>query len=116
MHRRTIAFVFLVLILFGSALAHPPMRIDLKVDAAQSLLKVVVHHTSNDASKHYIDEVVVHVNGQEMVRQVFFSQTDDQKQEAMYVVIDAKQGDEITVTASCNIFGEKKASIRVPSE
>jgi desulfoferrodoxin (superoxide reductase-like protein) len=58
----------------------------------------------------------VELNGKEIIQQLFKRQTDGQEQKVMYVIVDAKEGDKITVTAYCNIAGKKNQTLDVTIE
>lgn len=95
----------------GSAWGHPPGEIELEFDLDQGRLEIAAFHTVRDSSEHFIDRIVVQLNGEEIVEQKFRSQTDSKVQIVEYRIIDAKPGDQIEVTARCNISGRKKDSL-----
>ena len=113
MWRIIIVFVILTLIPAGAALGHPPSGIELEFDITVHELEIIAHHTVKDSLKHYVDTIVVKLNGEEVIEQKFWSQADSQGQRAEYVIIDARLGDEIEVIAGCNISGRKKGSLVV---
>ncbi|MCK4940566.1 hypothetical protein KAS45_00595 [candidate division WOR-3 bacterium] len=90
-------------------LAHSPKGLQLEYDAG--ILNISVIHSVNDASKHYVNKVIVELNGKKIVEQKFRSQTDEEEQQVLYSIIDAKEGDKINVTAYCNISGKKKGEL-----
>ena len=94
-------------------LAHPPKEMALEFNADSSLLTVEVIHSVKDAAKHYINKVVVELNGKKVVEQTFKRQVDDELQHVTYKLIDATEGDKITVTGYCNISGKKNAELVV---
>lgn len=105
--------VILVVLVATPLLAHPPKSVDLDYDAETGILSVEVTHGVNDASKHYINKVVVELNGKKHVEQYFKRQADGVKQHAIYKMIDVDEGDVIAVIAYCNISGRKKGDIEV---
>lgn len=92
-------------------LAHSPKSLELDYDFETSVLNISVTHSVNDASKHYVYKVVVELNGKKIIEQKFRSQTDEEEQQMVYSIIDAKEGDKINVTAYCNISGKKKGEL-----
>lgn len=110
---------FVVLLLFfvivGTGFSHPPGSVELEFSVTDHVLKVLVKHASRDQGAHFIDGITIILNGKTVVEQTFLSQMDKGKQEASYILHDAKPGDEITVIARCNKYGEKKKKIIVPS-
>jgi desulfoferrodoxin (superoxide reductase-like protein) len=94
-------------------LAHPPGSVELEFDSESKLLNVLVPHSVNDASRHYITKLIVDLNGKKVVEQKFRSQTDDGEQRVLYTIHDATEGDKIKVTAFCNISGKRSSEITV---
>jgi len=99
-------------IFISGALAHPPDSLRLSLDSTQ-LLTIQVFHPVKNPVKHYINKVVVDLNGKTIIEQSLSSQTDNKVQELIYKIIDAKVKDKITVTANCNITGRKKDILTV---
>ena len=113
---KPIALILAALVVFGTmgyVSAHPPSAPDISFDLQSHTLTVTVNHAVKDASKHYIDKIEVELNGDKIIEQKFAAQLDGRTQKAFYLVADAEVGDEIKVTAECNIAGKKKASIKV---
>jgi hypothetical protein len=106
----------LLLSLAASGFGHPPAKVSVEFDIADHLLRIVVAHNVADASKHYVDEIKVELNGRKIIEQKFKSQIDKGIQEASYRVIDARVGDKISVISGCSISGKKKAEIIVKAE
>ena len=94
-------------------LAHSPNSLELEFDPETDVLNIIITHGVNDASRHYVKEVEVELNGQKIIEQSFKRQVDNEKQQVFYKIIDAKEGDKITVEAYCNISGKKKAQLVV---
>jgi desulfoferrodoxin (superoxide reductase-like protein) len=109
MKRLMIALVLLAVPL----LAHSPKSPKLEYDADTGILSVSITHSVNNASKHYVNKVVVELNGGKIIEQKFKSQTDEEEQHVEYTVIDAKVGDKISITAFCNISGKKKGELTI---
>ncbi len=99
--------------LSGLASAHPPSAVNLEYDLETKVLTITTPHSVGDSTDHYIDLITVSLNGEEIVRQNFFTQVTSGEQEAIYLVIDAEAGDTLTVFANCNRFGDAEASLTV---
>ncbi|MGC9315740.1 MAG: hypothetical protein ACP5G4_08990 [bacterium] len=105
--------ILILLALAGLVMAHGASDVELNFDEENSILTVTVEHSVSDPTSHYIDEIVVELNGEEIIKQTFNKQTDGDFQLVSYVIIDAKAGDEIEVISNCSKFGKKKAKITV---
>lgn len=103
--------VLLVLTLAVAAFGHSASEVDLIFDTESKILTIEAKHSVKDAEDHYIDEIVVELNGEEIITQVFKKQTNNDAQIVSYVIIDAEEGDEIEVITNCSKFGKEKASI-----
>lgn len=109
-------FMLALLVMAVPLVAHSPKGVDLDYDAETGVLSVEIAHSVNNASKHYIYKVVVELNGKRIVEQKFKSQTDEEIQQVLYKIIDAKEGDKISITAYCNISGKKKGELEVTAQ
>jgi len=88
------------------AVADPPQDIKIQFVPATSTLKIDVLHASKaPKTKHYIKQVSVSLNGQQVILQSFRQQTDNKGQHVEYILLDAGTGSRIQVTATCSIFG-----------
>jgi hypothetical protein len=114
MKKQTLVLSALAILFFsaGSATAHPPSAIRLSFDPTSRILDVVVMHDTRKPLEHYIESIVVQLNGKEIIKQKFAGQSDALKQCVTYRIDDAKPGDEIAVTGTCNVFGKKKETIK----
>ena len=111
MKHSIIPIIFAVLCIFVTgSLAHPADSLLMSIDS-NGLLSIQIYHPVKDHAKHYINKVLVELNGKEIIQQSFKSQTDKTVQELIYKIIDAKENDKITVTAYCNITGKKKETL-----
>jgi len=114
--RRLLCALILGLFLVQSQglIAHPPSKIILEFNAETSILKVEMPHLVKDVTEHFIDRVEVKLNGKEILKQALLTQQDLEKQTVIYQIHDAKSGDELEVTAHCNVFGKKKETLQIP--
>ena len=107
------AFLILVTV---PLFAHPPKNITLEYDNDAKILNVVIQHSVSNASKHYVNKVVVEVNGKKQIEQTFTRQMDGEKHEVLYKIVDVDEGDKLTVTGYCNIAGRKKSELIISAE
>ncbi len=112
-YRIAASILLFSILLLTPVFAHPPKSIELVFESTTKVLRVNISHVVNDPSRHYIEKVVVELNGEEIITQTFKTQTDKQKQEIMYVIGDAQEGDKISVTAYCSISGKKTETLDV---
>ena len=106
-------FSILIWLIAAPLHAHPPKSVDLDYDAETGILSIEIAHSVNAPLKHFINKVVVELNGKKHVEQYFAKQIDGEKQHAIYKIIDAGEGDLITVIAYCSISGRKKGELEV---
>ncbi len=117
MKRKTILSILLFSVLFVQlTFAHPPHKIDLSFNLQDHVLTVVAEHDTKNVVKHRIGQIVVQLNGDEIIQQTFVIQLNPDEQKATYLIPGAKAGDEIAVIAKCSIYGKKKVKITVESE
>lgn len=114
---KNIVFVLLVVLILPATMqAHPPKSVDAEFDCETKVLAVNISHFVDSPSKHYIDKIVVELNGDEIITQKLKAQRTKQEQEAQYMITDAAVGDTITVTAYCSISGKKKTVIDIATK
>ena len=113
MSRTLTVFCFLMLLVCTAALGHAPKEVNAKFDDENKVLSVTVVHEVKDAAKHFVNSVSIELNGKEIIRQDFLAQENLEQQEALYRITDAGVGDEIEVSAECNISGKKKATVKI---
>lgn len=106
-----VAAFFMMLALATGANAHGPQAVELTYDNAQSTLQVRITHKTPRAS-HYIDQVILLKNGQEIGVYTYKSQPDPDTFTYTYK-IEAAPGDVLEAKAICNIVGSKTGRISV---
>ena len=111
--KKNIIFLFLLIMcLFFpiQAFSHPASKVILSVEG--NILHVTVQHNVGNPQTHYINEIIVTLDGKKIITQLFFLQTDN-TQKVSYTIPSLKSGDTITVEASCNRGGIRKGAITV---
>ena len=91
--------------------AHPPSDVVLTYDSPSQSLQVKITHKSPWTS-HYIKKVIVKKN--ETVEEHEYTGQPDQNEFTYTYKLATVPGDVIEVTAICNIFGSKKATLTIP--
>jgi desulfoferrodoxin (superoxide reductase-like protein) len=95
------------------AFAHPPKDFIVEYDNQNKILKILVQHQVTNPASHFVEWLTVDLNKKNMIKQNFSSQRSKDLQDALYVFIDAKPADEITVSAQCNVMGGLKKTYTV---
>ncbi|UCF70766.1 MAG: hypothetical protein JSW49_00360 [candidate division WOR-3 bacterium] len=106
-------FIAVMIFIAVPLTGHTPKNIGLDYDAETGMLSVEIKHGVNDPLKHFINKVVVELDGKKHVEQYFGKQADGENQRAIYKIIDAEEGSTLTVIAYCNISGRRKADLEV---
>jgi hypothetical protein len=114
MKRIILASVF-VLSFCLAAFSHPPSDIIITFDLGKSAVYADIRHDSKHIDKHYIKQIIVLVNGKEMIKQQAITQTSSDGQRVMYVIPGLKAGDKVAIDADCSIYGDltKEAVVKV---
>ncbi|MEO0092422.1 MAG: hypothetical protein ABIK61_06915 [candidate division WOR-3 bacterium] len=104
-------FLIMLFLAVSVIVAHPADSIKMTFDSTGTILNIQVYHSVRNPNNHYINSIMVDINGKEIVKQNFFRQNDNLTQVALYKIIDVKEKDKINVTTQCNIAGKKKATL-----
>lgn len=116
MYRTPLFACALALAMAGGVLAHAPKNVEAEFDTDKQILTVTVFHDVKDAAKHFIDEISVELNGKDIIEQKLLAQESLEKIAVVYRITDAGVGDEIEVSAACNISGKKKTTVKIETE
>ncbi len=102
----------IALVLFAFIVkADPPKKINLTVKN-NKLTADIVHPVKNTGD-HYIDQVVITINGKEFKTLKYTKQTSEKGETVVIDIPTAKAGDVIEVKARCNEFGNKSNKIKI---
>lgn len=93
--------------------AHPASGVELNFDKETSLLTVDFMHKVSDAGDHFIFEVKVYLNKDEIITQKIEQQETNEGGNLVFKIIDAKPGDKIKVRTNCNKSGKKSAELEI---
>ena len=97
----------------GAGWAHPPKDVRVEFNPDNHMLMVTAIHDTKDATKHFVGDIAVDLNGEKLIDQKFKSQPSMDMQMGHYLISDAKIGDKLTVTAACNIAGKKAVTLTI---
>lgn len=96
----------------GPAFADPPQDVTLTYDNAKQTLTVSVTHKTTFAGLHYVKQIDIRKNGMPVGSYPFKSQPDKKTFTETYEV-PAETGDILEIIASCNLQGNKTATLTV---
>lgn len=108
-----IPVLFLIMSFSHRSFAHSPQGIELVFDSETSTLKVSVEHRVSKKAYHFVDNVSVELNDEEIITQKFSIQGSEDTQTACYVIPELQPGDRLDITASCNVSGKKTETLVV---
>ncbi len=108
--KKTLYTLLVVLFLPLIIKADPPKKILLNFNAETQKLKIEAIHPVKDVQKHFIDLIVIYVNGKEVKTIKPLAQSDLKGETIELEVPQIVKGCEITVKAQCNEFGSKKVT------
>jgi desulfoferrodoxin (superoxide reductase-like protein) len=109
--------VLFILFLFLSApqllSANAPKSVDLSFDAGAQALTVTIDHYTLSVSMHHVEYVEIKKNGVVISNNKYENQPAKSAFTYTYTIPAAK-GDVFEVTAICNLWGRKAATLAVP--
>ncbi|HAL65090.1 MAG TPA: hypothetical protein DCP10_05945 [Bacteroidales bacterium] len=104
-------FLLMVVLIFGTAVAKADAPKKINLTYQDGKLKIEALHRVKNANKHYIDEIVVKVNGEEVKTLQLNKQTSTSSQVSEIELPDIKKGDQTEVITRCNEFWSEKSQI-----
>ncbi|MGM0442426.1 MAG: hypothetical protein ACQEQC_08420 [Elusimicrobiota bacterium] len=115
---KKVILAFLMIFTALPVLGHSPDSITLNFDREKSTVAIKVGHSVRDEESHYVKQVQLWLNEEEILTQKFSSQADSTSQKALYYLPSIKEGDQIEVSVDCNKFGKysKKFEVKFPEE
>lgn len=113
MRQAIIAFVLICV--FITTMAHPPKKIVLNADPKNKTLKINIAHPVKDTEAHYIERVIITLNGQVLEEKKYSKQSTAGNEMILMTIDEMKAGDKIEVECVCNKSGKKKEAIEVKS-
>ena len=108
-----LSVLFLLFLITTTTIAHPPGEVTAQFDLENNILSVeVAHNVGGQNNRHYINEVLISLNGKEVIVQKATMQITD-TQTFLYFMPEVEPGDEIGIIAICNIAGQGNIQIIV---
>ncbi|MFW5787888.1 MAG: hypothetical protein ACOCV3_06440 [Halanaerobiales bacterium] len=105
--------IFLAFLFTTTTMAHPPQEVTAQFDLENSILSVeIAHNVGGGSNSHYIDEVIISLNGKEVIAQKTTRQVSD-TQTFFYFMPAVEVDDEIGIVAVCNVAGQGSVEIIV---
>ncbi len=104
-----------LLLLCALALAaHPPKSLELSYDAEKAELAVKIAHRVNDPERHFIERIEVTLGKELLAEKAFERQENAEGQEQVFLLLERPlaPGEEVVVTAACNISGKRSARLK----
>lgn len=94
--------------------AHPPRSVELGYDGETATLTVKVQHRVSDPARHFVARIEVR-SGKELLAERTYDRQEaaSGRDEAFsFAERPPKDGETLTVTAFCNLSGEKSAELK----
>lgn len=92
-------------------MAHAPQKVVVTHKAETSTVKVVVTHSVNNVKTHFIESIVIKVDGK-VVKTFTETEQENATSETVEVVLTGlKPGMKIEAEAKCNLMGSKKGKL-----
>lgn len=108
---------WLVILLSACALplaAHPPRSVELGYDGETATLTVKVLHRVSDPARHFVSRIEVRSGKELLAERTYDRQETASGRDEAFSFADRplQDGETLTVTAFCNISGEKSAELK----
>lgn len=91
--------------------AHPANKLKVSYTQDTQILNVSFLHEVSDPDDHYIKEIKVFLNGDEIIKQKLTSQESSVGGEFSYRIVNLEAGDKLNVTTLCNKGGKNSEEI-----
>jgi len=111
---KKIILLSLLTLISALALAHPAGAQNLRWDAKTNYLYVSYDHSVKNPADHFIQSVVIQVNGKTIITQLLTLQDTNQGGALVFKLPGMKKNDKIVMVSDCNKGGKKTSSIKVP--
>lgn len=108
------ALILIALLMVASlAFAHPAGKVTASLNQETSVLTVNFEHKVSNNADHFINAVIIQINGKDSIRHTLTLQESKDGGNLLYRLPSLKKGDKITVTTDCNKGGKKTANVTV---
>jgi desulfoferrodoxin (superoxide reductase-like protein) len=99
--------------LASPAFSHPPTAISAEYNSKNSILTLTVAHSVENTQNHYIKQVIVKKDLNEVFKQVFDSQFNKKVQIVKIMVPGLKNHAKLYAEATCSIYGTKGVELNI---
>lgn len=113
MRRYILMVIFMLLFICQAAYAHPPSRMRMSYDKPSRTLKITITHAVTNPESHYVKEVVVKIEGDDVLEHRLSEQETDNTQFVQYSIPDVESGDLIRVEVHCSSFGKRMKELTI---
>lgn len=103
--KKTIAILSTLVLVMGLS-AHPAADVTVNLDYAGKTAEVIYKHTGGSAT-HFIDEVIVKLNGKRIITQTISMQATEKGGTVKYLIPELKKGDVVEADTHCSKGGNK---------
>ena len=106
--------VFIVMLMCSLGLqAHAPKALELSYDGETATLSVKVLHRVSNPEKHFVKSISVFAGEELLAEKAYERQESAESQSEIFLFLDKplRQGQAVTVKATCSIMGEKSAEL-----
>lgn len=113
MKMNKLVLLIIMALLPMAVFAHAPKKVILSYDKESGNLIVSAPHSVKDVEDHFIESIAVKVNGEEVLKLEYTSQSSKESHEVKIEMPDLKSGDELEVRAACNKMGAKTGKLTI---
>ncbi|NOR86251.1 MAG: hypothetical protein GQ527_01440 [Bacteroidales bacterium] len=113
MNKRILLTILTIFIFSIGAMAHGPKKIQLTFNKENHTLSADIIHKVKNIEKHYISNITIYVNGEEVLSKDYEKQLDKGHELVKFDMEQLKDGDIVKLTAKCNKFGKKSAELTI---
>ena len=91
--------------------AHPAKKVNLSYKNGKLIIEVI--HPVSNAESHFIDQVVVNVDGKDVKTITLTKQTSKESAYMELSIPEIKKGSVVVVKTNCNKMGKKSAKLKL---
>ncbi|MDY0150823.1 MAG: hypothetical protein RBS43_00965 [Candidatus Cloacimonas sp.] len=110
---KSLIIIALLLAAAVGLMAHPASSVVLSYDAKTQLLSVNFEHSVKNPADHFIENIMIKIDGKEMINQMFTAQEKATSGNAVYRLTGLKSGTVIEATGTCNKMGKKTGKLTI---
>jgi hypothetical protein len=111
--KKIIILILTIFVFAQISFAHPPSKVEVTYDAMSEMLEINIIHEVDDPATHFIEKVIVELDGVNIIETKLFIQDDKEGLLLTYRIPDVSRGSIITIKAECNTSGSLVEKIAV---